>query len=320
MDIQVILMQMVQLFLVIGLGYFLFKVKILDVELNKRLTTLLLAVTTPALIISSVLSTTEYLPFTDILFVFLVGILVYIVLPILGWILVKIMRIPLPQQGLYIFMTVFSNIGFMGFPVMKAIFGNDAVIEKFDKDVFDAVFYTALFNMLFNLLVFSVGTGIMGYGTGRKMNFNPKDLLSPGVIASLVALVIYMAKIQFPNVISSTITMIGDITTPIAMLIIGSTLANIPLKEVFSELRIYPYTFIKQVIIPALAYPVLRLFIQDPLILGVTLIMISMPVANSAVLFATEYDGDVSLAAKAVFMTTLLSIVTIPLIVSLFLA
>ena len=308
MDIQVILMQMVQLFLMIGLGYFLFKVKILDVELNKRLTTLLLAVTTPALIISSVLSTTEYLPFTDILFVFLVGILVYIVLPILGWILVKIMRIPLPQQGLYIFMTVFSNIGFMGFPVMKAIFGNDAV------------FYTALFNMLFNLLVFSVGTGIMGYGTDRKMNFNPKDLLSPGVIASLVALVIYMAKIQFPNVISSTITMIGDITTPIAMLIIGSTLANIPLKEVFSELRIYPYTFIKQVIIPALAYPVLRLFIQDPLILGVTLIMISMPVANSAVLFATEYDGDVSLAAKAVFMTTLLSIVTIPLIVSLFLA
>ena len=308
MDIQVILMQMVQLFLMIGLGYFLFKVKILDVELNKRLTTLLLAVTTPALIISSVLSTTEYLPFTDILFVFLVGILVYIVLPILGWILVKIMRIPLPQQGLYIFMTVFSNIGFMGFPVMKAIFGNDAV------------FYTALFNMLFNLLVFSVGTGIMGYGTGRKMDFNPKDLLSPGVIASLVALVIYMAKIQFPNVISSTITMIGDITTPIAMLIIGSTLANIPLKEVFSELRIYPYTFIKQVIIPALAYPVLRLFIQDPLILGVTLIMISMPVANSAVLFATEYDGDVSLAAKAVFMTTLLSIVTIPLIVSLFLA
>lgn len=301
-------MQMVQLFLVIGLGYFLFKVKILDVELNKRLTTLLLTVTTPALIISSVLSTTEYLPFTDILFVFLVGILVYIVSPILGWILVKIMRIPLPQQGLYIFMTVFSNIGFMGFPVMKAIFGNDAV------------FYTAIFNMLFNLLVFSVGTGIMGYGTGRKMNFNPKDLLSPGVIASLVALVIYMAKIQFPNVISSTITMIGDITTPIAMLIIGSTLANIPLKEVFSELRIYPYTFIKQVIIPVLAYPVLRLFIQDPLILGVTLIMISMPVANSAVLFATEYDGDVSLAAKAVFMTTLLSIVTIPLIVSLFLA
>ena len=113
--------------------------------------------------------------------------------------------------------------------------------------------------------------------------------------------------------------MVGDITTPMAMLLIGSTLANIPLKEVFSELRIYPYTIIKQVIVPIIAYPILNMFISDSLILGITLIMISMPVANSAVLFATEYDGDISLAAKTVFMTTLLSVVTIPLIVALFL-
>lgn len=308
LDIQVILMQMIQLFLVIGVGYILFKLNILDVDFNKKLTTLLLSVTTPALIVSSVLTTTDYLPIKDILFVFLVGIIIYIALPIIGFIIVKIMRIPMPQQGLYIFMTVFSNIGFMGFPVMKAIFGNDAV------------FYTAIFNMLFNLFVFTVGTIIMGYGTGKKTQMKLKNLLSPGVIASLLALLIYMTRLQFPDVLSSTVIMIGDITTPIAMLIIGSTLANIPIKEVFGELRLYPYTLIKQVILPILAYPILSLFIKDPLILGVTLIMISMPVANTAVLFATEYDGDVSLAAKSVFMTTLLSIITIPLIVALFLA
>lgn len=308
MDIHVILMQMIQLFLVISIGYILFKIKILDVDFNKKLTTLLLSVTTPALIVSSVLTTTDYLPIKDILFVFLVGIIIYIALPIIGFIIVKIMRVPMPQQGLYIFMTVFSNIGFMGFPVMKAIFGNDAI------------FYTAIFNMIFNLLVFTVGTGIMGYGTDRKTKINPKDLLSPGVVASLIALLIYFVQLKFPDVIVSTVTMIGDITTPMAMLIIGSTLANIPIKEVFGELRLYPYTLIKQVILPILAYPILSLFIKDSLILGVTLIMISMPVANTAVLFATEYDGDVSLAAKSVFMTTLLSIITIPLIVALFLA
>lgn len=301
-------MQMIQLFLVISIGYILFKIKILDVDFNKKLTTLLLSVTTPALIVSSVLTTTDYLPIKDILFVFLVGIIIYIALPIIGFIIVKIMRVPMPQQGLYIFMTVFSNIGFMGFPVMKAIFGNDAI------------FYTAIFNMIFNLLVFTVGTGIMGYGTDRKTKINPKDLLSPGVVASLIALLIYFVQLKFPDVIVSTVTMIGDITTPMAMLIIGSTLANIPIKEVFGELRLYPYTLIKQVILPILAYPILSLFIKDSLILGVTLIMISMPVANTAVLFATEYDGDVSLAAKSVFMTTLLSIITIPLIVALFLA
>lgn len=282
MDIQVILMQMIQLFLVIALGYFLFKVKILDVDLNKKLTTLLLTVTTPAMIVSSVLSTTVTQSFNDILFVFLIGFAIYLIMPILGFIIVKVMKIPLPQQGLYIFMTVFSNIGFMGFPVMKAIFGNEAV------------FFTAIFNMIFNLFVFTAGIVIMNYGTGQNVKLDPKNLLSPGVIASLVALLIYFTGIHFPDVISSTVTMVGDITTPMAMLLIGSTLANIPLKEVFTELKIYPYTIIKQIIVPVIAYPILKLIIGDPLILGITLIMISMPVANSAVLFATEYDGDVS--------------------------
>lgn len=307
MDIQVILMQMIQLFLVIALGYFLFKMKLFDIELNKKLTTLLLTVTTPAMIVSSVLSTTVTQGLNDILFVFGLGFAIYLIMPVLGFLIVKVMRVPLPQQGLYIFMTVFSNIGFMGFPVMKAIFGNEAV------------FFTAIFNMIFNLFVFTVGVVIMNYGTGQKVKLNPKNLLSPGVIASLVALVIYFTGIQLPDVFSSTITMIGDITTPMAMLLIGSTLATIPLKEVFTEIRIYPYTIIKQIIVPILAYPILKIFVGDPLILGIALIMISMPVANSAVLFATEYEGDISLAAKTVFMTTLLSVITIPLIVALFL-
>ena len=307
MDIQVILMQMIQLFLVIALGYFLFKMKLFDVDLNKKLTSILLTVTTPAMIVSSVLSTTVTQGLSDIVFVFILGFGIYLIMPILGFFIVKVLRIPLSQQGLYIFMTVFSNIGFMGFPVMKAIFGHEAV------------FFTAIFNMIFNLFVFTVGVVIMNYGTGQKVKLNPKNLLSPGVIASLVALFIYFTGIKLPDVLSSTITMIGDITTPMAMLLIGSTLATIPIKEVFTELRIYPYTIIKQIIVPIIAYPILKMFVGDPLILGIALIMISMPVANSAVLFATEYDGDISLAAKTVFMTTLLSVVTIPIIVALFL-
>ena len=146
MDIKVIVLQMIQLFLVIALGYLLLKIKILDVDFNKRLTTLLLSVTTPALIVSSVLSTNIEKQISEIVFVFIVGIVIFLVLPILGFLIVKVMRVPLQQQGLYIFMTMFSNIGFMGFPVMKSIFGNQAV------------FLTAIFNMIFNLLVFaSVG-------------------------------------------------------------------------------------------------------------------------------------------------------------------
>jgi len=307
-DIKVIVLQMIQLFLVIALGYLLLKIKILDVDFNKRLTTLLLSVTTPALIVSSVLSTNIEKQISEIVFVFIVGIVIFLVLPILGFLIVKVMRVPLQQQGLYIFMTMFSNIGFMGFPVMKSIFGNQAV------------FLTAIFNMIFNLLVFTAGILFMNYHSVQKIKINLKQLLSPGVIASLVALFIYFTGLQVPDVLSSTITMIGDITTPIAMLLIGSTLATIQVKEVFTEVRIYPYTILKQIVIPVIAYPILNAFIRDPLILGVSLIMLAMPVGNIAVLFATEYQKDVALAAKAVFMTTLLSIVTIPVIVALFLA
>ena len=307
MDLQVIILQMIQLFLVIALGYGLLKIKILDVEFNKRLTSLLLSVTTPALIVSSVLSTTLEKDISKIAFVFIVGVIIFIVLPILGFIIVKIIKVPTHQQGLYIFMTMFSNIGFMGFPVMKSIFGNEAV------------FLTAIFNMLFNLLVFTVGIVFMNYHSTEKIKMNARQLLSPGVISSLIALLIYLTEIQVPDVIASTITMVGDITTPIAMMLIGSTLATIPLKEVFNEIRVYPFTILKQIIIPIIAYPVLSFFIQDPLILGVSLIMIAMPVGNIAVLFATEYQKEVALAAKTVFMTTLLSIITIPVIVALFL-
>lgn len=307
MDMMVIINQMIQLFLVIALGYLLNKIGIFDQVLNKKLTTLLLSVTTPAMILNSVLSNTNTASFQEVGMVFIVVIAVFTILPIVSYILVKVMRMPEEQQGLYMFMTVFSNIGFMGFPVLQAIFGDASV------------FYTAIFNMGFNLLVFTLGVVMINKGSEKQVQLHGKDVLTPGVIASLMALAIYFLKLRFPVVIVNTCSMIGSITTPIAMLLIGSTLANMPIKEVFNDVRIYPYTFIKQIILPIIAYPIVAFFIKDTYLLGITFIVIAMPVANSAVLFATEYEGDVKLAAKTVFITTLVSVVTIPTLVYLFL-
>lgn len=307
MDIMVIINQMIQLFIVITLGYLLNRMGIFDQTLNKKLTTLILNVTMPAMILNSVLANENTASLNEIMMVFIVAIVVFTVLPIISFGLVKVMKIPKEKQGLYMFMTVFSNIGFMGFPVMQAIFGNEAV------------FYTAIFNMGFNLLVFSLGIIMMNYGSENKVELNVKNVLTPGVIASFIALIIYFTKFTFPMVIVNTCGMIGDMTTPIAMLLIGSTLANMPIKEVFNDIRIYPYTLIKQIIIPIIAFPILQFFITDTYLLGITFIMIAMPVANSAVLFATEYGGDVKSAAKTVFLTTLVSVVTIPALVYLYL-
>lgn len=307
MDINVVINQMVQLFMILGLGYFLNKINLFDTVLNQKLNKLLLNVTTPAMVLASVSSIELSSDNGEVFLVFIVAIIIFALLPVISYLLVRIMRIPIHQRGIYMFMTVFSNIGFMGFPVMKAIFGNEAV------------FYTAIFNMIFNFLVFTLGVVLINYGTTNQVKLKAKDLLSPGIISSIIAIIIYFSKIPVPTVLGSTFDMVGNITTPLAMMLIGSTLANINIKEVFTEFRIYPYTIIKQLLIPFIAYPILHYFISSPLVLGVALINLAMPVGNSAVLFANEYNGDVELAAKSVFITTLISVFTIPLIVAIFL-
>lgn len=306
MDAMVVINQMIQLFMVIGLGYFMKKKKILNDEVNSKLNYIVISITTPALIFSSVCTATISDKST-VLYTLVIAIALYIVLPIISYIIVKIMRVPVEQKGLYMFMIIFSNIGFMGYPVMKALFGNNAIL------------YTSIFNILFNIEVYTLGVILINYGKNVETKFNLKNLLSPGIIASIIALFIYFLEINIPSVIVESCTMVGDMTTPLAMLIIGATLANIKVKELFTEYRLYYFTIIKQIILPVAMFPVIAYFVTDPLLRGITLVNVAMPVANSAVLFANEYGGDVELAAKSVFITTLISVITIPLIVSLLL-
>ncbi|MCW5336067.1 AEC family transporter, partial [Pseudomonas aeruginosa] len=105
------------------------------------------------------------------------------------------------------------------------------------------------------------------------------------------------------------------LTTPLAMLLMGATLAAMNVKEIFNDWRVYPYAVIKQLGLPLLMWPLLKWVIKDPFILGITFLLAAMPVANMSVLFATEYHRDEKLAAKNVFITTLLSIITVPMVI-----
>jgi len=182
-----------------------------------------------------------------------------------------------------------------------------------------AIFYVAIFNLIFNLSIFTVGVPIMNYGKENSESFSLKSLKTPGVICSLLAIIIYFLNIKIPPTIGSACSSVGSITTPIAMLLIGSTLAKMDLKEVFNDFKVYLFSIVKQIIIPIAIWPILKLLIQNEYVLGITLVMILMPIANTSILFATEYKGNEGLAAKTVFMTTLISIVSIPIILSTFL-
>ncbi len=302
MEIEIILHQMLQLFLMMSLGYLLYKVKLIDSEFIKKLTKLLLNVTLPATILASVLEQDAKRDMSAVAETFAVSVGIYIVLPLVSLIAVRLMRLPKQDRNLYAFMMTYSNVGFMGFPLIDALFGQTAV------------FYAAILNIVFNVSVFTCGVVMMNAGRENGANFKWKNLLSPGVSISVLSIVIYLLNIHFPEDITSAVASVGAVTTPLAMIVIGATLATMEIRAVFNDWRVYLYSVVKQVLLPLLLWPVLKLVIADTFILEIVFVLILMPVANTSVLFATEYGGNEKLAAKTIFITTVMSMVTIPLL------
>ncbi|MDU4860773.1 MAG: AEC family transporter [Terrisporobacter othiniensis] len=301
MDIGVIVNQMLVLFIVMIIGYITNKKNILDVNVNKKISSLLLNITAPALILSSVVNRDKAGDPKLVVDIAVLAIILYAILPFLGIVLAKILKVPKEDENLYQFMTIFSNVGFVGFPVIESIFGSEAV------------FFAAIINLVFNVFCYSYGIYLIS--ESNKLSFDIKTLINPGIIVSIIAIIIYVTNIEVPLVIKETTSMIGGITTPLAMMLIGSSLGEIPIKEVFLEKRLYPYTFIKQIIMPIIFFLILKPFVTNELILGIIIIVSAMPVATITIMFCNEYEGNISLASKTIFITTLCSIVTIPALV-----
>lgn len=300
MNFSNIISNLTGLFLLMFLGYFLYHIHIFNDSFNKKISKFLLEVSIPALILNSVLQDNGYPPANEVKLVFLIAISMYLILPIIGFLLVKILFIPKHQSGLYIFMHTYSNVGFIGFPIMQSIYGNKAI------------FYTAIFNIIFNLSIYTLGVILVYNKSEHAPKMQLLTFLKPGVSSGFLAIIIYLFHISLPNFLTTPIQLLGNVTTPMAMLLIGATLATVSLKDVFSDLRIYIFLLFKQCIIPILLYPILKKVIPNEFLLGITFIMLLMPVANSSVIFATEYENDTVLAAKNVFLSTLFSLLTIP--------
>ena len=305
MDMTVIITKMIVFFIIMGVGYTIYKIGIMDADFNKKLTNLVLRVTMPCMMVSSAFSVSEDRDIKKVLSVFAIAIIMYSVLPALGMLFAKIIRCKPENTGIYVFMTIFTNVGFMGFPVIEAMLGKEAL------------FYTAIFNMIFNFCLFTVGVKAINYPDKGNNEINVKKvLLHPGVVSAFLAIVIYFSGIKLPGTVTGAIDWIGNITSPVAMLLMGASLAKIPLNKVFNEVRIYFFIIIKQIILPLVAWFALKGIIKDEIILLVTFVMICMPTANTSVMFAIEYNKNEDIAAKNVFLSTLASVVLFPAILA----
>ena len=304
MNFMLVLQQMLMLLLMMFIGYVMERKHLLGENANAILSKVVLNVTLPAQIITSFSVDGGALDNATLGRTFLFSAVVYAAYFAVAWVMVRLLKLSLEQRGTYQYMLIFGNVGFMGFPVITAIFGADKLV------------FAVIFNIVFNLLVFSVGLQMIAGAGQVKAGFDWCKLLNLPLLSSVLALALFFLHIPLPQVVNSALLTLGNATTPLAMLILGCTIAAMPLKELFEEWRIYLFVGIKLLVLPLLIFVLLKPLLSADDVLGQILVVLSaMPVATNATMLSVEYGGDVKLVSQGIFFTTVFSVLTIPLLV-----
>ena len=303
MDIMVVFQTMLKLFLLLVLGFVLFKCHIFDEYTNKKISAIIVNVASPMLIISSIAGVEG----NDKSIVFLLigaGILMYIGFIILGKIINRIFPFPKKDWPVYECMVVFANTGFMGYPVLLDVFGQEAV------------FYASLIHMAFNFFVYTYAILCLTKSDDSEFKLNFKQLLTPGIVLIFIGILIYLFDMQLPSVLMDTINSIGSLTAPLSMMMIGSSLAVYPIKDSFTDWRSYVFAFVRLIIVPFMTMIVCRLLHINPYYANITIITNAMPVGSMVLMLATQYNANVKIVTKNIVVSTLLSVITIPIVVA----
>ena len=308
MDYSSIFNQILILFILLIVGYTARKINIFDDKVTKGLSDIILKITLPAMIIGSMVGNDDPNLAEQFGKILLISLSVYAITFVLAIILPRIIGSRPFEKGVFEFAIMFSNVGFMGYPVTAAVFGEEGV------------FYAAIFNLPFNLLVFTIGIIFLSSKQGQKSKINPKLLINPGVIAVLTGFIIFSLKIPLPTAITGSLDLLGSVTTPMSMIVIGGLLAKVSINKIFSNYRVYLITIFRLFLVPVIVYFALKNFVDGVYLLGVPVLLSAMPVAANSAILAEEYKGNAELASQTVFITTLFSIISIPLITMFFIA
>ena len=301
MDIVMITYQMLALFLLLVTGYVAYKAHVTNDDSVRYLTKLVLNVSLPAQILVSFLSNRGKVSNMTLLEVTGISLFCYVVYFLVGVVFVIVTHTPKKQRGTYIFMLLFGNVGFMGYPVIQAVFGINAMI------------YAVIFNVMFNFIIYSLGIILIG---GEKTGkFNPKLLINTPMVTALIALILFFTPIPLPEYLNDALNYLGNLTTPLAMIIIGGTIAKMKARELFNDWRIYVFTVFRLIVMPLAVLAAMNLLHeQQYLIRGTAVVLAATPVATNATMLAIQYDGDVDLVSKGIFFSTVLSVASIPIV------
>ena len=380
---MVMLQQMIVMFLMMAVGYLCYRKQILTEEVSRKVSAIVVNVANPCMILSSAL-TDQQMQGKELVQTLAVVVMMYVFLLVMAQLLPRILCIQKESRGAYAAMTVFANIGFMGFPVLAAMYGNGALL------------YGAVFQIPFNILIYTYGVAVLTRKQGACAKAEPnvkaevdvktepdvkaevdvkaepnvkaeqdvkaepngktgerqdaqgitaavngmseniengseqqgklqgtveivKKIFNIGVIACITAMLLYFLQTPVPSFLQAFITNLGNLTAPLSMMIIGASLAQMPLKELFLDKKLLLFSLVKLLLLPAVWMIMVNRVAEQEILRGVCLVMMATPAGSMTAMLAQQYGGDYETASRGVALTTVLSVITMPLLAAVFL-
>lgn len=347
MNIGIIFGQMLVLLAMMAVGFFCYKKSWVSDETAGHLSKLVVNVFNPILVVNGVLGQNSAEAGNGVAWNIMFIVVYFVLLMVVGSFLPALLRPEAKHKSIYRLMTIFSNVGFMGIPVIKSIFGDGAMI------------YVAFYILGYNIMLYTVGMflsqkagdenrmysvsyleAMAANGEGKNktsveeeqqavrgtLSLEKKNgaaeflkrLINPGVVAALLAVVIFAFGIEMPGPVVTFCDYMGNTTIPLSMIMIGISMAQANVREVFTDGRIYVFILLRMIALPIAVTLALKgvvaAYAIDPIVFGVFIVELGMPVGSIIVMMTREKGGDAAYCTRGVVLSTLASIITIPLI------
>lgn len=339
----VVISQMIMIFLLIAIGFGLSRSSHLTSESSRDLSWIVLNITNPITILVAAIEDEQKVSAMELAVAFALFIGIYIFLGIVAYLLPIVMRVERDDRYSYRYLSVFSNVGFIGIPFCSAVLGVHSLI------------YVSICSLVFNLIAYTVGMSAMekvgmrqngavkrggvdsresltggdagmggdstsgesrcsGEGGARKTMAGLKKVVNSGTVFSILTIVVYIMDIKFPSVIMNTLSYIGRSTTFLSMIVLGVSVASLSVKEIFGKPALYVFTLLRQIVVPVALIFVLKPFVDNTLLLQTAIIMVAMPCANLPLMMAKQYRAKEDTISSGIMLTTFCAILTIPIV------
>ncbi len=318
--ISILFISVITMFCFMIPGFVLRKLKLAGDSFAKNMSVFVMCIAQVSMLIHSFIFHFDPKVFEGIVWVFILSLVTHIVFCVLAIMMFR--KAPERLKKVLRFGVIFSNAGYMGIPVINDVFGSEYVI------------YATIYIVWFNVFAFSIGRLIY---TGDKRYVSIKQaIVNPAVIPILIGLVLYLTGVggwvqnivtaDAPDVLSQTVKVIYNVlgvfknmVAPASMLVVGTRLYGARLSELFKDINAYKFLFVRHFLFPAVCWGIMKILslvgvFADPAVMAIVLILSSTPAAANTTIFAELYGGDSAYAGKLVALSTVISVVTMPIV------